>query len=71
MNPFFIFGTFGAFIVINFIEISEIYADSVDSVQTLYFAASELGLQCLPKSFFGTLDIIGLTHRTHSVLYQY
>ena len=42
-----------------FVEISECNANNVDPDQMLHSAASDLGLHCLPMSFYGTLGLNG------------
>ena len=43
-----------------FVEISELCANSVDPDQMPHYVASDLGLHCLPVSFYGMLGLNGL-----------
>ena len=49
------------FIITTFIEITVINANGVDPGQMPRFAASDLGLHCLPMFFSGTLGLNELT----------
>ena len=45
------------YIFIICIEMSLFNANSVDPDQMPHYVASDLGLHCLPKSFYGTQDM--------------
>ena len=64
MSPFIILGFLIYFFLPHFIVFVVNFIQTVPTVtKTPHFAASDLGLHCLPISFHGTLGINSLTTR--------
>ena len=51
-------------------ELNELNANSVDPDQMPHSAASDLGLYCLPMSFYGTLGLNGLNCNSQKTYLQ-